>query len=128
MPKFDKLTRRLLAFLSSKPAGTSFSISENWDSESDVSFGAVCAAVCAEAPEIQAAMAELVEQNLAKYRVLPSRSGPVAIAVLLRHRGLHWRELRSLERRERWKERAMGFVSGVLVTVLGGIIAELLLR
>lgn len=40
--------------------------------------------------------------------------------------GLHYRELQKLECREKWKERIYGFISGVLVTVIGGVIVHLL--
>lgn len=39
-----------------------------------------------------------------------------------------WNTLRVLSRRERWKERLYGFVSGVLVTVVGGLILSWLSR
>lgn len=39
-----------------------------------------------------------------------------------------WNTLRVLSRRERWKERLYGFVSGVLVTVLSGLILSWLSR
>mgnify|MGYP000678824138 CR=1 FL=1 len=33
-----------------------------------------------------------------------------------------WRTLQTLSNQDRWKERIFGFVSGVLVTVVGGLI------
>lgn len=42
--------------------------------------------------------------------------------------GLHYRELQKLERREKWKERAYGFVSGVVTTVIAELIAWLIIR
>lgn len=41
--------------------------------------------------------------------------------------GLHYDELQKLERKERWKERICGFVSGVLVTVIGVVLSRILL-
>lgn len=39
-----------------------------------------------------------------------------------------WKTVRILSKRERWKERISGFVSGVLVTVVGGLILSWLSR
>lgn len=39
-----------------------------------------------------------------------------------------WNTVRVLSKRERWKERVFGFVSGVLVTVVGGLILSWLSR
>lgn len=47
-------------------------------------------------------------------------------AFRLSSKGRHFKEFRSLTRREKWSERLIGFVSGVGVTVVGGFIAKLL--
>lgn len=39
-----------------------------------------------------------------------------------------WKTMRVLSNRERWKERIYGFLSGILVTVVGGIILAWLSR
>ncbi len=39
-----------------------------------------------------------------------------------------WNTLRILSKRERWKERIFGFVSGVLVTIVGGLILSWISR
>lgn len=46
--------------------------------------------------------------------------------VFLTQDGRKYRELIHLEQIERWKERLFGFVSGVLVTVFGGVMLSLL--
>ena len=48
------------------------------------------------------------------------------MGVALTQKGKTYKELQRLETKERWKERLYGFVSGVLITVLGGIIGKLL--
>ena len=35
---------------------------------------------------------------------------------------------KSLSKREKWKERFIGFLSGVLITVIGGVILNILLK
>lgn len=54
-----------------------------------------------------------------------SSSSGAQLGIRLSHKGAHWKEFRGLERRERWKERLCGFVSGVLVTVISGLILRL---
>jgi hypothetical protein len=48
-------------------------------------------------------------------------------AFYLNETGREYRQIDHLEKAERWKERAYGFVSGVLISVLGGAILKLLL-
>lgn len=38
--------------------------------------------------------------------------------------GIHYQELQRLERREKWKERIFGFISGVAVAVIGDLIVR----
>lgn len=44
------------------------------------------------------------------------------LGVRLSHKGANRKELRRLEKVERWKERAWGFVSGIFATVLTELI------
>ena len=68
---------------------------------------------------------ELEKQGLAEYAAY---SSGMKIGIALTQRGKKYKELQRLESRERWKERIIGFVSGVLATVLSGLILELLSR
>ena len=67
----------------------------------------------------------LVEKGLAEPAYRSSSAGRRDAGIALTQSGIKYRELRSLERRERWKERAYGFFSGVLLTLLSGIIARI---
>lgn len=125
----DKIAKSILKFITSQPnCGSCFcSLFENWDNDAEISIGALSDAVKASPDTVRAAIAYLVENNLAEYRCLSSRSGPVKTAFRLKHQGLHYKEISRLTKREKWKERIYGFLSGVAVTVLGGLIIEWLL-
>lgn len=128
MPKFDKLTRKILTFMCDRPAGTSCAITETWPEFANIPLEDLCSEIGYSKEEVLPAVADLVEHGLAGYRKINSRSTTINVAFHLLHRGLHWKELKGLETRERWKERAFGFISGVLVTVVGGVILKLLLK
>lgn len=49
-----------------------------------------------------------------KGAIVATRAGKIAVK--------RWKTLRTLSNRERWKERLFGFLSGILVTVIGGLI------
>lgn len=49
-----------------------------------------------------------------KGAIVATRAGKIEVR--------RWRTVRVLSNRERWKERIFGFLSGVLVTVVGGLI------
>lgn len=66
----------------------------------------------------------LVEKGLAEPAYRSSSAGRRDVGIALTQSGIKYRELRSLERRERWKERAYGFFSGVLLTILSGVIIQ----
>ena len=122
MSNFDRLTNKILQFLAPKGAECFCSISENWDHESKVPIGQLCNTVNAQRSEVLAAVAYLVEQGLAQYRFLNSSTGHVNIAFRLTHQGLHYKEFRRLTSKERWKERIIGFMSGMAITVIGALI------
>ena len=128
MAKPDRLSRAILDFMAAKGAGVFCSISENWDSEADIPLSELCRAVKKEAASVVLAVSFLSEQGLVEYRSLKSRQGRVNVAFRLTHPGLRFREFHALTRRERWKERLFGFLSGVLVTVLSGLILSWLSR
>ncbi|MBM6680058.1 hypothetical protein [Pseudoflavonifractor capillosus] len=120
----DKLTKRILKFMAPKGAETRCSISEDWDSYADIPLSELCSSVEAGKGEILAAVDYLVTKGVARYWGLNSSKGRVNIAFTLKHEGLHYKEFRRLTAIERWKERIFGFVSGVAVTVIGGLILE----
>ena len=122
MPKPDKLTQKILEFMLPLGAGKTCSLSDKWDCKADASIGDLCRYTGAGREETLAWVAYMAEHGLVSYRHLKSRSGPVAIGFSLAHEGLHYKEFRRLTRRERWLERLLGFVSGVLVSVIGGLV------
>lgn len=67
----------------------------------------------------------LVEKGLAEPAYRVSSAGRRAAGIALTQSGIKYRELCRLERVERWKERAYGFVSGMLLTLLSGLIARI---
>lgn len=120
----DKLSKSVLHFMVSMGAGRFCSLDEGWDDYADVSIKDLSESIHADQEEVRAAITYLVGNNLAEYRVLSSKSGPVRVAFCLKHEGLHFKEFKRLTRREKWKERLYGFISGVLVTVLGGLLIK----
>ncbi len=84
--------------------------------------------------EVSSVISSLVGKGLASYAYTEqecfhdghvSKNQEIAGACLTQD-GRKYKELMHLERIERWKERLFGFVSGVLVTVFGGVILSLL--
>lgn len=61
------------------------------------------------------------------YVEIITTSSGMDIGVRLSHKGASRKEMHRLETRERWKERAWGFVSGVLVTILAQFIISKIL-
>lgn len=120
----DKLAKKILDF-AIKTAGTTgdfFSVNSQWDSEASVPFDCLVEAAQVPPADVLAAVKYLAENNFIEYRRLNTKKGPINMAFRLTHTGLHYKEFRYLEARERWIERIFGFVSGVLVTVVGGLI------
>ena len=120
----DKLSKTILDFAVST-AGTTgkfFSISSEWDSEAAIPFQALVDAAHVPPPDILAAVKYLAENGFVEYRRLHAKHENINVAFRLTHTGLHYKEIRNLAARERWKERIIGFISGVLVSVIGGVI------
>lgn len=124
----DKLSKSILKFMSSKDTGLFCSIDEDWDSEADIPLHDLLSAVGAGKSEVCSAISFLVEHNRAEYRTLTSRIGPIKIAFRLKHEGTHYKEFARLTAKEKWLERLYGFVSGVIMTVLAGLIVSALSR
>lgn len=74
--------------------------------------------------ELSAALVYLKEKNYIKF--FQAYGEKKNNAFRLTHEGMHYKEIRYLEARERWIERIIGFISGVLVSVLGGVILALI--
>lgn len=124
----DKLSKSILQYVINTGSGTSHfcSISEEWDGEAHTSLHDLSDSVKATPDDVRAAVAYLAQKGLVEYRSLNSRAGPIKIAFHLTHPGLHYKEIKSLENRERWKERLFGFASGILVSVVGSLILKLI--
>ena len=124
----DKLSKQILDFAvrTAGITGKFFSVSPEWDSEADTSFQALVDAVQAPPADVLAAVKYLAENGFVEYRRLNAKHGSIDLAFQLTHTGLHYKEFRHLAARERWTERIIGFVSGVLVTVAGGLILSCL--
>lgn len=121
----DKLSTKILAFAVKAAEHTDkyFSVNPEWDSDANVPFQALVDAAKAPPADVLAAVKYLAENGFVEYRRLHTRNGSaINLAFRLTHTGLHYKEFRFLAARERWLERAIGFVSGVLVSVAGGLI------
>lgn len=120
----DKLAKKILNF-AIDIAGTTdtfFSINPEWDSEATIPFQALVDAAQVPPSDVLAAVKYLSENGFIEYRRLHAKHGYINLAFRLTHTGLHYKEIRNLAARERWTERIIGFISGVLVSVIGGII------
>lgn len=126
MRRFDAVTEKILTFLAPRGANCFCSLSEYWDSEADIPIAEVADAVGVSPEAVQQAAEYMVKNGLAEYRILSSRSSRIEVAFRLTHEGLHYREYRRLSAKERWAERAIGFISGLLVSVAGSVIVSLL--
>lgn len=126
----DKLSKAILQYVINTGEGISHfcSIADEWDNESDTPLSRLVEAVNASPDDVKAAVAYLERKNFVQYRSLKSKTGSQKIAFHLTHLGLHYKEFKFIETRDRWKERIVGFVSGVLVTVFGGLILEWLIK
>lgn len=60
-------------------------------------------------------------------RCYSGKKGKIEFGVSLSYEALHYQEFKFLTQKERWKERLFGFLSGVAVSVISGIIASLIL-
>lgn len=120
----DELSESILNFAVNTAKSTShfFSINSEFDCEAETAFHVLAESAQASKTDICEAIKFLNEKGLVEYRVLRFKNGELKIAFHLTHEGLHFKELKSLEVRERWKERIFGFLSGVLVTVVAGLI------
>lgn len=120
----DKLAKKILDFAidTAGTTGKFFSVSSRWDSEASVPFDRLVEAAQVPPADVLAAVKYLAENNFIEYSRLNTKKGPINMAFRLTHTGLHYKEFRHLQARERWIERIFGFVSGVLVTVVGGLI------
>ena len=120
----DKLSKRILNFTVNTANDTScfFSINSEFDSEAKTTFHSLVEAVKATESDVLEAVKFLNKNDLVEYRVLRSKTGELKIAFHLTHEGMHFKELKALKTRERWKERILGFISGILVSVIGSLL------
>ena len=120
----DKLSSKILQYMVDQGRRTSCfcSLDREWDSSCDVSIDQLTDMVNAGADDVKSAISYLEKKGLVEYRNLHCKSGSAKIAFHLTHTGLHYKEIKALDSRERLKERIFGFLSGVLVTVVGGLI------
>lgn len=125
----DKLSKSMLNFLIDTAENTShfFSINSEFDSEAGTAFHVLTQAVQATEDDVLEAVKFLNKKGFVEYRVLHFKNGELKIAFHLTHEGMHFKELKALEVRERWKERIIGFISGVLVTVIGSLLLSWIL-
>lgn len=123
----DELSKSILNFTVNTAQNTShfFSINQEFDSEAGTTFHALTEAVQAPESDVREAVKFLNKKGFVEYRVLRFKNGELKIAFHLTHEGLHFKELKSLEVKERWKERIFGFISGVLLTVASSLILKL---
>ena len=124
----DKLSRAIIDFINHQPNSASYfcSLHEDWDSEANISISGFAKALDVQPDDIRATADYLVKTGLAEYRYLSSKHGRIQIAFRLTHEGLHYREFKRLTKKERWKERFWGFLSGVTISVISGIIISLI--
>ena len=125
----DELSESILNFAVNTAKSTShfFSINSDFDSEAGTAFHVLAESVQAPKSDVREAINFLYKKGLVEYRVLRFKNGELKIAFHLTHEGLHFKELRLLEARERWKERMIGFGSGILVAVIGDILLNWIL-
>ncbi|WP_352416107.1 hypothetical protein [Oscillibacter ruminantium] len=70
----------------------------------------IAKSVSSDAESVRAAVRDLESNGFIKF----SRAGSVTLDFYLDHKGMHHKEMRMLESRERWKERIIGFALGVI--------------
>lgn len=92
------------------------------------SYDKICELSGMDQDEVFALTEKLISGGLAQYAYAVSREKRYAVGIALTYDGRKYKELGRLERIERWKERALGFISGVLATVLSSLILSWLLR
>lgn len=105
----DGLSKKILRFMLSELNGDG---KQYFDFDADVEKMANDFAVGSDT--VLASIRYLNNEGFIKY----AYSGDTALYFYLDHKGLHQEEFDKLQSRERWKERAFGFFSGILVTVL----------
>lgn len=130
MITLDKLAKKILNF-AIDIAGTTdtfFSINPEWDSEATIPFQTLVDAAQVPPSVVLAAVKYLSENGFIEYRRLHAKHRDINLAFRLTHTGLHYKEFRHLATRERWTERIIGFVSGVLVSIVGGLILATLVQ
>ncbi len=113
----DKLTKKILQFMAPKGADRFCSIDENWDYQADIPFGELCKMIGAEDGETIEAIEYMVRKNLAGYRTLNSKCGPVHTAFYLKHEGLNWKELKR-------NERNSYIIKSILVPILVSLLTS----
>ena len=109
----DKTAKKVLEYITGQGAEYFGAIADIYLQEmaSDIGIGKT---------ELAAALMYLQNKNCIEF--FQAYGAKENNAFRLTHEGMHYKEIRYLEARERWIERIIGFVSGVLVSVLGGLI------
>lgn len=115
MSHMDKLSSKVLDYMQSH---TDHPSSTYYDFRGSIEK--IAEALSSDSESVRAAVRFLADNGFVKY----AYSGDAAMYFYLDHKGLHSREFRQLEARERWLERLYGFLIGVATSV----IAELILR
>lgn len=82
------------------------------------SYSYICEAFNMDEDEMFRIVKGLVANNLAEYAYWNTSAGEVDMGVVLTQSGRAYKELKKLETLERWKERAWGFFSGIVVGVI----------
>lgn len=122
MARYDAIIEKILVYLVPHGADCTVSLSPEWNDHNKISFNDISQAIGTSPEEFIRAVEYMVKNDLAKYHCIKSSSGPVPIGFYLTHEGLHYKEIRRLTSQEKWKERIIGFASGLLVAVCGALI------
>lgn len=109
----DKTSKKVLEYIASQGL-------EYYGAFVDTYLQAMALEIGTSKVELSAALVYLKNKNYIEF--FQPYGGKANNAFRLTHEGIHYKELKQLESLERWKERLLGFVFGVLSTLVTSFI------
>lgn len=122
----DKTSKLVLDKFIASGKGTSYicAFTPVWENESDILIDDLANSLDVDTEDLRATVRYLESVGLVEYQ--RTNKGKAA-GFHLSHKGLNYKEFKHLDSMERWKERAIGFASGVILSVIAALLRYLMM-